>query len=124
MRDIVPVQDPLFRIIEIRGRSERPITDQDNDMKKPNASVSGTEKEKILIALRKARTSLGKIEAMVEEERDCFPVIQQVLAAIGLLKSANLLMLDRHIARELDGVAKADALRDELVRIVKTAQSK
>ncbi|NTW15110.1 MAG: metal-sensitive transcriptional regulator [Candidatus Moranbacteria bacterium] len=82
------------------------------------------EKEKILIALRKARTSLGKIETMVGEERECFPVIQQVLSVIGLLKSANLLMLDRHIARELDGVRNADALRDELVRIVKTAQSK
>jgi len=93
-------------------------------MKKPDISVSGSEKEKILIALRKARTGLGKIEVMVEEEQDCFPVIQQVLAAIGLLKSANLLILDRHIARELKGIAKADTLRAELVRIVKTAQSK
>ena len=62
---------------------------------------------------------------MVEEDRDCFPVIQQVLAAIGLLKSANLLMLDRHVARHLDGLGKkGDVLRSELVRIVKTAQSK
>jgi DNA-binding FrmR family transcriptional regulator len=84
-----------------------------------------TEKAKILIAIRKARTSLEKIETMVEEERDCFPVIQQVLAAIGLLKSANLLMLDRHVARHLDGLGKMGvALRSELVRIVKTAQSK
>ncbi len=87
-------------------------------------TVIRQEKEKILIALRKAKTSLGKIESMVTEEQDCFPVIQQVLAVIGLLKSANLLMLDRHIARELRGVSTADALRAELVRIVKTAQSK
>lgn len=89
--------------------------------------VSGkdADKAKILTAIRKARTSLEKVEAMVEGERDCFPVIQQVLAAIGLLKSANLLMLDRHIARHLDGSGKkGDALRSELVRIVKTAQSK
>jgi DNA-binding FrmR family transcriptional regulator len=83
------------------------------------------EKAKILTAIRKARTSLEKIETMVTEERDCFPVIQQVLAAIGLLKSANLLMLDRHIERHLDGLGKkGDVLRSELVRIVKTAQSK
>jgi DNA-binding FrmR family transcriptional regulator len=84
------------------------------------------EKAKVLVAIRKARTSLEKIETMVEEEeRDCFPVIQQVLAAIGLLKSANLLMLDRHIERHLDGLGKkGDVLRSELVRIVKTAQSK
>ncbi|NTW89814.1 MAG: metal-sensitive transcriptional regulator [Candidatus Moranbacteria bacterium] len=83
------------------------------------------EKAKVLVAIRKARTSLEKIETMVTEERDCFPVIQQVLAAIGLLKSANLLMLDRHIERHLDGLGKkGDVLRSELVRIVKTAQSK
>jgi DNA-binding FrmR family transcriptional regulator len=94
-------------------------------MKKSDTPVSGPEKAKILIAIRKAKTSLGKIESMVEEERDCFPVIQQVLAAIGLLKSANLLMLDRHVARHLDGLGKkGDVLRSELVRIVKTAQSK
>lgn len=88
-------------------------------------SGKDSEKTKILIAIRKARTSLEKIEAMVEEERDCFTVIQQVLAAIGLLKSANLLMLDRHVARHLDGLGKkGDVLRSELVRIVKTAQSK
>ena len=103
---------------------EQSIINQDNDMKKSDTPVSGPEKAKILIAIRKAKTSLGKIEMMVETENDCFPVIQQVLAAIGLLKSANLLMLDRHIARELKGVAKADTLRAELVRIVKTAQSK
>ena len=93
-----------------------------------NAKATGakdTEKAKILIAIRKARTSLEKIESMIEEERDCFLVIQQVLAAIGLLKSANLLMLDRHVARHLDGLGKrGDTLRSELVRIVKTAQSK
>lgn len=89
------------------------------------AAAKDADKAKILIAIRKARTSLEKIETMVVEERDCFPVIQQVLAAIGLLKSANLLMLDRHIARHLDGLGKkGDILRSELVRIVKTAQSK
>ncbi|MEI7749439.1 MAG: metal-sensing transcriptional repressor [Candidatus Moraniibacteriota bacterium] len=93
-------------------------------MKNVEKTASGPEKEKVLIAIRKAKTSLGKIETMMEREPDCFPVIQQVLAVIGLLKSANLLMLDRHIARELGGTAKADALRAELVRIVKTAQSK
>jgi|GEM_PF-668386 len=88
-------------------------------------SVKDIERAKILVAIRKARTSLGKVESMIEEERDCFPVIQQVLAAIGLLKSANLLMLDRHVARHLDGLGKrGDTLRSELVRIVKTAQSK
>ncbi|NTW30771.1 MAG: metal-sensitive transcriptional regulator [Candidatus Moranbacteria bacterium] len=92
--------------------------------KQDEKASSAKEKEKLLIALRKAKTSLGKIESMVVGEQNCFSVIQQVLAVIGLLKSVNLLMLDRHIARELTGVSTADALRNELVRIVKTAQSK
>ena len=87
-------------------------------------------KQKTLIALRKAKTSLEKILAQVERENaECFPAIQQSLSVIGLLRSANLLMLESHMAREMDSLTGAPskrmkALQDEILRIVKTSQNK
>ena len=57
-------------------------------------------KIKISVALKKAKTSIEKILAAIEaEDVDCFPVIQQNLAVIGLLKSVNVLMLESHMER-------------------------
>lgn len=87
-------------------------------------------KQKTVIALRKAKTSLEKILAQVErEDAECFPAIQQSLAVIGLLRSANVLMLESHMSREMSGVTGAtskrmQALQAEILRIVKTSQNK
>lgn len=89
------------------------------------------QKKKVAIALRKAKTSLEKILAQVEgAETACFPIIQQNLAVIGLLRSVNLLMLESHMNRTLGrqatgAEAKAlKTLQTEILRIVKTSQSK
>lgn len=50
--------------------------------------------QKVIIGLKKARTSLDKILSMLEEEKYCIDIIQQNLAVIGLLKSANLNLLE------------------------------
>lgn len=90
------------------------------------------DKKKIVTALKKAHTSIGKILDTVEkegQENTCFDVIQQNLAAIGLLKSANLLMLERHIDTFIatkKKMSKRDAqeLKEEVLRIVAAAQRK
>ena len=56
------------------------------------------DKKQILIGLKKAHTSLGKVMKMVEEGEYCIDVMQQNLAVIGLLKSAHQLMLDDHLS--------------------------
>lgn len=87
-------------------------------------------KERIAVALRKARTSLEKILARVEQDdAECFPAIQQTLAVIGLLKSVNLLMLESHMSREIErrGGANAKhlkALQEEILKVIKTSQNK
>jgi DNA-binding FrmR family transcriptional regulator len=86
--------------------------------------------QKIVIALRKAKTSIEKILTRVEEENaECFPAIQQTLAAIGLLKSANMLMLESHMDREIGNHASGSSkrmkeLQAEILKIVKTSQNK
>lgn len=46
-------------------------------------------KKKALISIRKAKTSLEKIEKMIENDEYCGDVIVQNMAAIWLVKSSN-----------------------------------
>ncbi len=87
------------------------------------------EKEKIRVALKKARTQMDRIMENIEEEKSCFPIMQQTLAVIGLLKSANQMMLKRHIETVLSSVSgisaqKRGRLEKDLVKIIETAQAK
>jgi len=84
------------------------------------------EKEKIVTGLKKAHTSLKKIIGSVEAKNpDCFAVIQQNLAVIGLLKSANLLMLENHLERTVGKSTKhMKTLHQELLKIIQIAQNK
>jgi len=46
-------------------------------------------KKKALISIRKAKTSLEKIEALIENDEYCGDIIIQNMAAIWLIKSSN-----------------------------------
>jgi len=68
------------------------------------------EKETV-IALKKAQSHLGKVIQMVEDKEYCVDIMQQVLAIIGLLKSANQKLLSDHLA---NCFAKAMKAGDEI----------
>ena len=55
------------------------------------------QKEKTLINFKKAHSLLGKIIDMVEKDEYCIDIMQQDLAAIGLLKSANQMLMEGHL---------------------------
>jgi DNA-binding FrmR family transcriptional regulator len=55
------------------------------------------EDKKILVALKKAQSHLGNVINMVEGKSYCVDIMQQNLAVIGLLKSANEKILKRHL---------------------------
>ena len=94
------------------------------------------QKAKILIGLKKARTSLDKIIQELESEdgdadKKCFDVIQQNLSVIGLLKSANTSMLENHLDFYIENVDKKNVkkkelekMKEEIIRIVQIAQKK
>jgi DNA-binding FrmR family transcriptional regulator len=56
-----------------------------------------TEDKAIIIAMKKAQSHLGNVIKMVEENHYCVDVLQQNLAVMGLLKSANDKILSRHL---------------------------
>lgn len=53
--------------------------------------------KEIITALKKAHSHLGNVIDMVEEKKYCIDILQQNLAVMGLLKSANNKLLARHL---------------------------
>lgn len=54
-------------------------------------------KTKKLIALKKASSLINKITQMVADDNYCIDIMQQNLAAIGLLRSFQQLMFEKHL---------------------------
>ena len=56
-----------------------------------------TNKQKALISIKKANTLLKRVVEMAEDNKYCINIMQQNLAVIGLLKSANQSLLEGHL---------------------------
>ncbi len=88
------------------------------------------DNKKTLIGLKKARTLLEKIIKMSEDDKYCIDIIQQNLAVIGLIKSANITLLESHLwccfidAIKSNNKVKQNKMIDEILKVVKTAQNK
>ncbi|MBU1130425.1 metal-sensing transcriptional repressor [Patescibacteria group bacterium] len=54
-------------------------------------------KDKTLINFKKAQSLLVKIMKMVENNEYCIDIMQQNLAAVGLLKSAHQMLMEAHL---------------------------
>ncbi|MFA6098711.1 MAG: metal-sensing transcriptional repressor [Patescibacteria group bacterium] len=54
-------------------------------------------KEKTLINFKKAQSLLAKMISMIEKNEYCIDIMQQNLAAIGLLKSAHQMLMEGHL---------------------------
>ncbi len=54
-------------------------------------------KQKILINLKKSRSSIDKIIEMIEVDEYCIDIMQQNLAVVGLLKSAHQMLMENHL---------------------------
>ena len=58
---------------------------------------SSSEGRKAVDLLKTARGQVEGIVRMVEEDRYCIDVSKQILAALALLKKANLVILKQHM---------------------------
>lgn len=55
------------------------------------------QKQLTLVNFKKAQSHLGQIIKMIESDRYCIDIMQQNLAVIGLLKSANQMLMSGHL---------------------------
>lgn len=75
-------------------------------------------------ALTLLKTSRGQIEAvinMIENERYCIDISNQILAAKGLLEKANINILEQHIkscVKEAINHGEGDQKIDEIINIL------
>lgn len=58
-------------------------------------------KEKLILRIKKIKGQLNSIEKALEEERDCFNVLQQISASRGAIQSLMSEVLDGHIKEHL-----------------------
>jgi len=86
--------------------------------------------DKVTIAMKKAQSLTNKVMKMLEDNRYCIDIVQQNLATIGLLRSANLALLEGHVnhcvtdaAKEKDP-KKLEEMMQELLVVINTAQKK
>jgi CsoR family transcriptional regulator, copper-sensing transcriptional repressor len=79
------------------------------------------DSRKAIALLKTARGQVDGVLRMVEEDRYCIDVSKQVLAAIALLKKANIVILKQHMdtcVREAVGTDKGPEKIDEIATIL------
>ncbi|NLL72605.1 MAG: metal-sensing transcriptional repressor [Clostridiales bacterium] len=83
------------------------------------------EQKKALLALKTAKGQIDASINMLEEGRYCVDVSNQIIAAQGLLKKANLLILKQHMNHcvheafvEDKGSEKIDEIIDILSKVI------
>lgn len=83
------------------------------------------QKQKTLIAYRKAHSLLSKIIKMLEDGHYCIDIMQQNLAVIGLLKSAHEDLMANHLntcfkkAIESKNEKREKEMIDEILKVTK-----
>jgi DNA-binding FrmR family transcriptional regulator len=69
-------------------------------------------KEKLLLRVKKIKGQLSGIEKALEDEKDCFKILQQISATRGAIQSLMSEVLDGHIKEHL-GNHVSEAQREE-----------
>jgi len=81
-------------------------------------------KDKALLQLKKANGTLQKVIKMIEEDVYCIDILQQGMAAAGLMKSANKTVMENHLNScfqagiESRSPKKQKEMIDEIVKVI------
>jgi DNA-binding FrmR family transcriptional regulator len=80
-------------------------------------------KQKTLISLKKAHSLISKIISMRENDEYCIKIMQQTLAAIGLLRSAHATLMENHLntcfkqALKSGNAKKQQTMTEEILKV-------
>jgi len=83
------------------------------------------QKAKALISFKKTGSLIKKIIQMVETDEYCINIMQQNLAAIGLLRSAHEMLMEGHLnscfksAFETKNSKKQQQMTEEILKVTK-----
>ena len=85
------------------------------------------ERKKALQSLKTARGQIDGIVKMIEDERYCMDISNQIVASQALLKRANLLILKQHLNHSVTQACLnggSEEKIDEIMAILEKAMSK
>lgn len=97
------------------------------DSCKKGLSMQEEEKKKALRALKTARGQIDGIIKMIEDDRYCIDISNQILASSAILKRANLLILEQHLNHcvlEAVGSENAEEKIKEIIGILSKVMDK
>jgi DNA-binding FrmR family transcriptional regulator len=83
------------------------------------------QKSKALINFKKAQSLMNKIIGMLEKDEYCMNIMQQNLAAIGLLRSAHEMLMENHLntcfkhAMETKNEKRKTEMTNEILKVTK-----
>lgn len=83
------------------------------------------QKESTLINFKKAQSLISKIIKMIEADEYCIDIMQQNLAAIGLLKSAHQMLMENHLntcfktAAGIKNEKRKQEMIQEILKVIK-----
>ncbi len=74
-------------------------------------------KEKLILRVKKIKGQLNSIEKALEEEKDCFKILQQISASRGAIQSLMSEVLDGHIKEHLGNHVSEDQREQEIANL-------
>lgn len=77
------------------------------------------EKQKAMQSLKTARGQIDGVIKMLEDERYCMDISNQIAATGALVKKAQILILKQHIANCVTAAVEADNCNEKLDEIAK-----
>ena len=84
-----------------------------------------TNRAKTITNFKKAESLLARIRKMLDDDAYCVDIMQQNLAAIGLLKSAHQMLMEDHLhacfdeAIQSDDIEKKTRMTEEILTVTK-----
>lgn len=86
-----------------------------------------SERKKALQSLKTARGQIDGVIKMIEDERYCVDISNQIMAVQSLLKKANLIILKNHMhscVKDACDTGNADEKIEEVIGILEKIMSK
>ncbi|MBU0632785.1 metal/formaldehyde-sensitive transcriptional repressor [bacterium] len=80
-------------------------------------------KEKLLLRIKKIKGQLGGIEKALEDEKECFNVLQQISAVRGAIQSLMSEVLDGHIKEHLGNHVSDEQREKEIENLASLLKS-
>ena len=80
-------------------------------------------KEKLILRVKKIKGQLNSIEKALEEEKDCFKILQQISASRGAIQSLMSEVLDGHIKEHLGNHVSEEQREQEIANLASLFKS-